>query len=179
MKTEGDLPGLGPVPVDPNSLTNILSLGIMAKKYRVVMDSAIENTFTVFTDHGPVKFMCNDQMLYVHVPTKLLKSPSGVLPACPADPGVQPVRKQMHLQTVEENMKFYTPREVARAKTARDLLAALGTPSIADLKAAIAMNAIAGLPVTTKDVDLAEKIFGPDLGTLKGKTTRRKPLPLV
>ena len=58
-------------------------------------------------------------------------------------------------------------------------LAALGTPSIADLKSAIAMNAIAGLPVTTKDVDLAEKIFGPDLGTLKGKTTRKKPLPLV
>ena len=68
-------------------------------------------------------------------------------------------------------MKFYTPREVDRAKKARDLLAALGTPSIADLKSAIAMNAIAGLPVTTKDVDLAEKIFGPDLGTLKGKTT--------
>ena len=82
---------------------------------------------------------------------------------------------QSHLQ----EWKFYTPREVARAKKARDLLAALGTPSIADLKAAIAMNAIAGLPLTTKDVDLAEKIFGPDLGTLKSKTTRCKPLPLV
>ena len=76
-------------------------------------------------------------------------------------------------------MKFYTPREVERAKKARDLLAALGTPSIADMKAAIAMNAIADLPITTKDIDLAEKIFGPDLGTLKGKTTRRRPLPLV
>ena len=73
-----------------------------------IADSAIENAFTVLTDHGPVKFMCNEQMLYVHVPTKLLKSPSGVLPACPADPGVQPVRKQVHLQTIEENMKFYT-----------------------------------------------------------------------
>ena len=41
VKTEGDLPGLGPVPVDPNSLTNILSLDIMAKKYCVVMDSAL------------------------------------------------------------------------------------------------------------------------------------------
>ena len=95
------------------------------------------------------------------------------------DPGVQPPRKQVHLQTVEENMKFYTPRKVEQAKKARDLLAALGTPSIADMKTAIAMNAIADLPVTTKDVDLAEKIFGPDLGTLKGKTTRRRPLPLV
>ena len=54
-------------------------------------------------------------------------------------------------QTVEENKLFYAPREVDRAKQARDLLAALGPPSIADLKAAVAMNAIANLPVTTKD----------------------------
>ena len=83
------------------------------------------------------------------------------------------------LQTVAKNMKFYTPREIKRAKLARALIASLGSPSVADLKAAIAMNAIADLPVKTSDVDLAEKIFGPDLGTIKGKTTRRKPLPLV
>ena len=76
-------------------------------------------------------------------------------------------------------MKFHTPREVKRAKAARDLLAALGTPSIADLKAIIAMNAISDLPIKTADIDLAEKIFGADLGTLKGKTTRRKALPMV
>ena len=58
-------------------------------------------------------------------------------------------------------------------------VAALGFPTTADLKTAIATNAIANLKVTTRDVDLAEKIFGPDLGTLKGKTTRRKPLPMV
>ena len=74
-------------------------------------------------------------------------------------------------------MKFHTPREIKNAKKARDLLAAVGFPTIADLKTAIATNAIANLKVTTRDVDLAEKIFGPDLGTLKGKTTRRKPLP--
>ena len=41
------------------------------------------------------------------------------------------------------------------------------------------MNAIADLPVTTNDVTIAEKIFSPDLGALKGKSTRRKPLPMV
>ena len=41
------------------------------------------------------------------------------------------------------------------------------------------MNAIMDMPVKTQDVDIAEKIFGPDLGTLKGKTTRQKPLPMV
>ena len=82
---QGDLPGLGPVPFDPKSLTNILALGLLAEKYRVVMDSAVENAFTVFTEHGPVKFICNDQKLYVHVPTRL-----------PKDSGVSSVGGQCH-----------------------------------------------------------------------------------
>jgi hypothetical protein len=41
------------------------------------------------------------------------------------------------------------------------------------------MNMIKNNPVTTADVELAEKIFGPDIATLKGKTTRRKPVPVV
>ena len=41
------------------------------------------------------------------------------------------------------------------------------------------MNAIANNPVTTDDINLAEKIFGRDIGAIKGKTTRRKPVPVV
>ena len=32
---------------------------------------------------------------------------------------------------------------------------------------------------TTKDVNLAEAIFGPDIGTLKGKTVNQRPPPVV
>jgi len=28
-------------------------------------------------------------------------------------------------------------------------------------------------PITAKDIDLAERIFGPDKGTIKGSTSRR------
>ena len=41
------------------------------------------------------------------------------------------------------------------------------------------MNLIRDNPVTTKDIDLAEQIFGPDIGTVKGKTTRQKPSPVI
>ncbi len=34
---------------------------------------------------------------------------------------------------------------------------------------------IKNCPVTARDVDQAEKIFGPDIATLKGKSTRRRP----
>ncbi len=47
-----------------------------------------------------------------------------------------------------------------------------------NLKGVIRMNMIRDNPVTTKDVDLAEQVFGPDIGTIKGKTTRRKPIPV-
>ena len=40
------------------------------------------------------------------------------------------------------------------------------------------MNAIQNCPVTIKQIELAEQIFGPDLGRLKGKTTRTKPKPV-
>ena len=33
--------------------------------------------------------------------------------------------------------------------------------------------------MTIEDVKLAEKIFGLDIGALKGKTTRRNPTPVV
>jgi hypothetical protein len=55
----------------------------------------------------------------------------------------------------------------------------MGHPSVADLKAALRMNLIRDVPVTTKDIEIAEKIFGPDISSLKGKTTRKKPVPVI
>jgi hypothetical protein len=39
------------------------------------------------------------------------------------------------------------------------------TPNINLIKAIIQMNAIKNNPVTTEDVDIAEKIFGPDVAS--------------
>jgi hypothetical protein len=37
---------------------------------------------------------------------------------------------------------------------------------------------IQNCPVTVEDVDISEKIFGPDMSSLKGKSTRQKPKPV-
>jgi hypothetical protein len=83
------------------------------------------------------------------------------------------------LETVDENKKFYTKHQFKRAKQDRKLLYSLGYPSINNMKAIIWMNAIKNNPVTTEDVDIAEKIFGPDVTTLKGNMTRHAPIPII
>jgi hypothetical protein len=83
------------------------------------------------------------------------------------------------VDSVEENRKMFTDRQFQRAKHARQVYHAIGTPSLQDFKSLIASNQIRNLPVTVDDVKVAEKIFGPDIGSLKGKTTRHKPAPVV
>ena len=41
------------------------------------------------------------------------------------------------------------------------------------------MNMIKKCEVKTEDVNLAEKVYGPDLGDIKGKSTRNKPDPIT
>jgi len=168
---EGTLPKYGKVPFSKDAVTNILSLGVVTDHYDVVMDTRTgDNAFYVHTPTKVVRFGRNHKKIYTHIPTRLGKRKAK------EETNRRPFS---FVQSVEENKLFYTPREVKRAKIARDLIAALGSPSVADLKTAVAMNAIANLPIKTADIDLAETIFGPDLGTLKGKTTRSKPPPVV
>ena len=54
----------------------------------------------------------------------------------------------------------------------------MSCPTVVALKNLINSRLMRNCPVTTKDVDIAEKIFGKDVGTLKGKTTRPKA-PIV
>ena len=134
----------------------------MADRYRITYDSSKEDAFVVhMSDDKQVCFTRLGNNLYVYKP-----------------PINNNVKAQL-LNTVEENKSFYTQRQFDRAKRARDLYHALGTPSINDFKAMLRMNTITNNPVTTEDINIAEKIFGIDIGRMKVKTTRRKPAPVV
>jgi hypothetical protein len=51
-------------------------------------------------------------------------------------------------------------------------------PSIPDLKWVVQSNQIKDCPVTAQDVNVALKIWGPNVALLKGKTVRHMP-PVV
>ena len=72
----------------------------------------------------------------------------------------------------------YSRREFDDAKKARKLYHIIGCPTTDNFKKLIQMNAIRNCTVTVQDIENAERIFGKDIGTLKGKTTRPK-LPRV
>ena len=82
------------------------------------------------------------------------------------------------MNTVKENRRNYTNNDYLRALRAREVQITMGRPSTTMFLDLLKKNGIANCPVTPADVEAAEYIFGPDIGSLKGKTTRRSP-PIV
>ena len=134
-----DIPHLGTHWYNKNAITNIISLAHMTEKFRVTFDSAIEKS------------------LNVHLPNKIIKfyqMQSGLYGMNPMDDStfIKTVQAQF-LNTVQENMAFLTPRQQQKAKQARKLYEAMGTPTVTDLKSMIWMNLIKNNKVTTEDVN--------------------------
>eukprot|EP00934_Nitzschia_sp_Nitz4_P008987 Nitzschia sp. Nitz4//scaffold353_size16344//11151//16190//NITZ4_008865-RA/size16344-processed-gene-0.13-mRNA-1//1//CDS//3329548925//8977//frame0 len=157
----GDLPGYGPVWYDPQAIANILSLRNVKTKYSVVYDSNKDGSFTVTKPCGKTfKFEESDSGLF-YLDTRKDDSKGNV--------------ETVLVNTVANNRSNYTDADYSRAVTARQMLIKIGRPNIRDFENVIRQNAIPNCPVTIRDIRMAEDIFGPDIGSLKGKTTRRKP----
>jgi hypothetical protein len=86
-----------------------------------------------------------------------------------SDNDIPPVSGQA-VVTVASKKHKYTKRSYARAVKARQFQDAIGRPPMRKLIELIDKNLIANCPVTREDVIAAEDIFGPKLGSLKGKT---------
>ena len=75
------------------------------------------------------------------------------------------------IDTVTENLKRYTKREIESATRARKLLATMGYPSV---EMAISMlREGSGFDVSEYDFRVADAIWGKDIASKKGKTTKK------
>lgn len=82
------------------------------------------------------------------------------------------------VSTITANREGFTKREYQRAKKACRVYAMVGRPSPRDFMNMIRSNLIPNCPVTPYDVRVADKIFAPNVGALKGKMVQRKPSPV-
>ena len=83
------------------------------------------------------------------------------------------------IQTVQENEEGYIKIKIKDAQEARDLYAKVGYPSPRESQKLISKNMILNCPMTAEDVIRADKIYGWDIHSLKGKTPRTQPTQLV
>jgi len=69
-------------------------------------------------------------------------------------------------------MSSYTQRDYSRAVLACKIHITIGRPSNKDYQQIIYKNLLPNCPVTLKDMKATKDIFGPNLGSLKGKTVQ-------
>jgi hypothetical protein len=154
-KLIGDLPGYGPVWYHKDGIANILSLARVKAKCRVTFDSSNGNRFIMHKDDGTT----ND----------FKESPQGLYYMDTKENGM------VLLNTVAENKNKYTVDAYSRATLARKIQIMIGRPSTKEFLKIVDNHLLPNCPITREDIKVAEDIFGPDLGSLKGKTTRRAP----
>ena len=140
---------------DSRAPCNILSFGELAKIHRIEF-SPEDNCFTVFK--YPYKYAFDNL--------------DGVYTR---DFSVQP-SYQMY-RTVQDAMSLFSKRAVELARGVRELMHARGVTSPQEMIRTLEAGAIEGCKFLPEHVRLADKIFGPDIASLRGKSKRRKPLP--
>ena len=145
---------MGEVLYNPRASANVLSWSRLEEQgYRLSYDSD-ERSITVHTNQGDHVFT-NSNGHYVSS------------------------SKEAHtlIAQVSDNERNFSPRELTSARKAKELVERLGFPSPEAVKEALRRGTINNVPVTTQDVTRAYAIYGPDIPSLKGKTTTPPPSP--
>jgi hypothetical protein len=118
----GTIPESGKVWFKENSIANILSLAVVCKARRVTMDNANDNAFHVHKPDGSgyTHFEEHPSGLYLHDSTK------AVIPYTQQHDSN--VVGYSYLQTMAENKKLFTKRQIESADKSRQLYRMLGHP---------------------------------------------------
>ena len=137
---------------------NILSLRDVTRHYRVTMDTAVENALILHGNNGQQhKFTPLGKGLYKWEHTM---DPTEDNPCW------------LFVTTVCRQGDHYTRCTYERAQAARRLQNIIMRPASHHMSN-VAISHLRNCPVTKEDVWAADDIFGPNLGSLKGKTVWR------
>jgi hypothetical protein len=151
----GDLPGYGEVWYHPNNIANILSLARVKDRHRATFDSTDGNQFVIHKSDGTSKRFHELRQGLYFLDTK--------------------TTYMALVTTVADKKSKYSNRDYSRAVLARKLQNIIGRPSTRTYSRIVQKQQLRNCPVTNEDILAAEDIFGPNVGSLKGKTTRSTP----
>ena len=146
----GDLPGYGEVWFHANGIANILSLARVKEWYQVTYDSMNGNVFEVAKLDGSVRFFKESARSLYYMDTSQRD-------------------EQLLVTTVADKCSNYTDRDYSHAVLAHKVHNIIGRPSLHDYLRIIDKNLLPNCPITRANILAVEDIFGPNLGSLKGK----------
>ena len=79
------------------------------------------------------------------------------------------------MTTVDDNKSKFSAYDYTKAKLTRDIQRRIGRPSTQDFIRYLNNKIISNCPISSQDIKNTKFIWGPDLGSLKGKTVRSTP----
>lgn len=151
---------LGDYPIevwyDPDGPANIMSMDEVADIYRLTMDTDIEKCINMHKTSGEI---ITFRPLIARVYSYQLESDNKN-------------SFWSFIQTVKGQQQYYTRREIQNAATARKFQNIIMRPSTRFTTDTVIKN-LANCPITRRDLAVAEDIYGPNLGSIKGKTPSR------
>ena len=163
------LPGFFDVWYNPASMVNILSYADVRKRFRITSDTEKDSCINVHMDDGrTMKFREVKSGLYLHNQSDGEKD----------NDTRNNVTEYTFLKLVSQNKKMFTRKELESGDRARDLYVKLGMPGYKYYFRLLESNHIVNCPVTADDAKRAILIYGEEVATLKGKTTRQKPMKI-
>ena len=148
-----------PLPVwyNPDGSANIMSMYNISQQYHLSMNTRKANAILMHHHNGNVTvFTPSVNGLYKHTLTNN-ESITGFW-SC--------------IQTVAERKDHYTEREIEDANEAHRFQNIIMRPSDRELMD-VSIDHINNCPITRRSIHIAKDIYGPNLGSLKGKTVRR------
>jgi hypothetical protein len=150
---------LEPVWYNPDGVANIMSLFVVKKHYRVRYDSDKQDALLVTKPTGrTMVFKPTSKGLYA-----LADHATG----------------WVHVNMVADRQREYTKQEYRDAVLARKIQNIIMFPGVRAYTKIADSQLIANCPIGHVDIVTAEQIFGPNLGALKGKTTKQSSVPVA
>jgi hypothetical protein len=164
----GDLLGYGTVYHHPDEAANILSFHKITKIFKsVIYDNKKKDAFVVTKDDvSEMEFIPLKDGLYHYDFAQSIKRRKKLENL--------KIERTMMINTIEVIKRNFTKREIEDANQARRLFNIMGRPSVIIFENIIRKGKFVNNTVTMQDYKNALQIYGPELGVLKGKTTRKR-----